>query len=37
MTQVINSLTNRNKRNVDDFGVIISCFLVAISVAWTLA
>jgi hypothetical protein len=37
MTHVITSLTDRNKRNVDDMGTVMLCVLVCLSIIWTLS
>ena len=37
MTTIVKSLTNRDRRNVDDMGVVMFAMIVIIGLLWTVS
>lgn len=37
MSTIVKSLTNRNRSNVDDMGLVLTGVIVLLSLAWTLS
>lgn len=37
MSTIVKSLTNRNRNNVDDMGLVLTGVIVLLSLAWTLS